>query len=136
VGNSGSGKGHAGDFVLDAGALIAAERGNRGLIAVLGGAAVLGCRIVVPASVLAQIWRGGSRSAVLARLIEASEIDPLNEKRAKEIGVRLARRDASDIADAHVVCCASEQHATVVTSDSDDIQALADPDESLTLIAV
>lgn len=106
------------------------------MIAILGGAAVLGCRIVVPASVLAQAWRGGPRSAVLARLIEASEVDPLTEERAKEVGVRLARRDASDIADAHVVCCASEQHATVLTSDSDDIQALAEPGERLDLIAV
>jgi hypothetical protein len=72
----------------------------------------------------------------LARLIEASEVDPLDEGRAKQVGVRLGRRDANDVADAHVVCCASEQLATVVTSDPDDIQALADPGERLTLIAV
>jgi predicted nucleic acid-binding protein len=136
VGDPRSGKGHAGDFVLDAGALIAVERGNQGLIAILGGASVLGCRVVVPASVLAQAWRGEPRSAMLARLVEASEVDPLNEKRAKEVGVRLSRRDANDIADAHVVCCACEQRATVVTSDSDDIQALAEPGERLNLIAV
>jgi predicted nucleic acid-binding protein len=72
----------------------------------------------------------------LARLVEASEIDPLDEERAKAVGVRLGRRDASDVADAHVVCCASEQRAAVVTSDSEDIRALAEPGESLTLVSI
>jgi len=106
------------------------------LVAVLRGVVAADCRVVIPASVLAQAWRGGARSAALARLIEASEVDPLDAPRAKEVGVRLGLRGASDITDAHVVCCASENHAAVVTSDPDDIQALADPGERLTLIAV
>jgi hypothetical protein len=69
-------------------------------------------------------------------LIAASDVDPLSEGRAKEVGSLLGRRGAKDVADAHVVCCASEQRATVVTSDPDDIRALAEPGERLTVIAV
>jgi hypothetical protein len=72
----------------------------------------------------------------LARLVAASEVDPLDEMRAKEVGTLLGRRDSRDVADAHVVCCASEQSATVVTSDAGDIRALMEPGERLTVIAV
>jgi predicted nucleic acid-binding protein len=136
VGSQGSEKSPTGDFILDAGALIALERGDRRLVAILGGAAALDCQVVIPASVLAQIWRGGSRPAALARLVDASAVDPLSEERAKEVGVRLGLRAASDVADAHVVCCAVEGGATIVTSDGSDIQALVGPDERLTLISV
>jgi len=135
VGEERSEKGLAGDFVLDAGALIGIERGDPASIAVLAEVVAVNGRVVIPASVLAQAWRGGSRSAVLARLVNASEVDPLSEDRAKEVGVRLGLRAARDVSDAHVVCCASEARAAVVTSDPDDIRMLADPGD-LTLIEV
>ncbi len=131
-----TGKGFPGDLILDAGALIALERGGPEIKAILRGARALGSRVIVPASALAQVWRGGSRSAVLARLAAAGEIDLLDEDRAKEVGVRLGVCSATDIADAHVVCCAYAHRAAVATSDSDDIRALADPGQVLTLIAV
>lgn len=92
--------------------------------------------ILVPASALAQVWRGGARSAPLVRLIAAGKVDPLNELRAKEIGERLGRRDKADIADAHVVCCALDRDADLITSDPDDLEALAGPKENLTLVSV
>lgn len=93
-------------------------------------------RILVPASALAQVWRGGSRSASLTRLISAGEVDPLDELRSKEVGERLGNRDKTDIADAHVVCCALERDAELVTSDPEDIQSLTSPGEHLVLISV
>ena len=93
-------------------------------------------RVLVPASVLAQAWRGGPRSAPLAKVLDGWEVDVLTERRAKEVGVRLGLRDVSDIADAHVVCCALEHRAVVATSDAADIRALLDPRESLSLIPV
>ena len=91
---------------------------------------------VIPASVLAQVWRGGPKAARLARLVAASEIDSLGEDRAKEIGVRLGARGGSDVADAHVACCAVERRAVIATSDRDDIEALIEPGEPVHLIAV
>jgi predicted nucleic acid-binding protein len=122
------------DLILDAGALIAFERGDRDFDAILRKALVLPSRIVMPATALAQVWRGGPRSAALARLIDASEIDPLDEDRAKEVGVRLGARSGSDVADAHVVCCALENRAIVATSDPIDIETLIGPGERLVLI--
>lgn len=103
---------------------------------VLDSAFALDARIIIPATALAQVWRGGPRSAALARLIDAGEVDSLNEERAREVGVRLGQRDARDVADAHAVCCATESRAAVITSDPEDIQALAGAGEALILIAV
>ena len=105
-------------------------------MALVEDALVFASRLIVPASALAQAWRGGPRSASLARLIDAGEIDPLDEVRAKEVGIRLGARRASDVADAHVVCCAVEHRAEVATSDPDDIRALADIGKPLALIPV
>jgi hypothetical protein len=105
-------------------------------MALVEDALVFPSRLIVPASALAQAWRGGPRSASLARLIDASEIDSLDENRAKEVGVRLGARSGSDVADAHVVCCAVEHRAEVATSDPDDIRALAEIGKPLALIPV
>jgi len=91
---------------------------------------------VIPASVLAQVWRGGPKSARLARIVAGSDIDSLGEDRAKEIGIRLGTQAGKDIADAHVACCAVERQAIVATSDRDDIKALMEPGERVHLIAV
>jgi predicted nucleic acid-binding protein len=136
VGDKGTETGVAGDLVLDAGALIALERGDREIVAILWGAIAMAFQVVIPATALAQVWRGGPRSASLARLVHAGEVDPLTEERAKEVGLRLGLRNASDVSDAHVACCASEHRAAVATSDPDDIQALAMPGERLALIPV
>lgn len=136
MGDPGTAAGLTGDLVLDAGALIALERGDRELIALLRGAVALDYTVVIPATALAQAWRGGPRSASLARLVAASEIDGLDEGRAKEVGSRLGERGGRDVADAHVVCCAVVCGAAVATSDPDDIRALVGPGEALALISL
>lgn len=136
MGAQGTGKGLPGDLVFDAGALIAFERGDRDVALILKSALAFGSRVIVPAGALAQVWRGGSRSAPLARVVDAAEVEPLGEARAKEVGERLGLRGGTDVTDAHVVCCALEYRAAVATSDSDDIRALAEPGETVTLIEV
>jgi predicted nucleic acid-binding protein len=123
-------------LVLDAGALIAIERFDRSMWAILSEARERGTDTVVPATALAEAWRGGPRSAPIARLLEACTIDQLDERRAKEVGARLGGRDASDVPDGHVACVASARKAVVATSDPDDIAALADPAAPIPLIAV
>ena len=143
MGEKGNGKGSGGAsettsgvFVLDAGALIAFERFDNQIDAFLEEVVDGDEEILIPASVLAQVWRGGSRSARLARLIAGSGSDPLDETRAKEVGERLGNRDKADIADAHVVCCAIECDAELLTADRDDIEALIESRERLTIVAV
>lgn len=123
-------------LVLDAGALIGLERGSEMVIAMTKKAHERGGHMVIPASVLAQVWRGGSKAARLARIVAGSDIDSLGEDRAKEIGVRLGAQDGKDIADAHVACCAIERRAIVATSDPADIEALIEPGEQVRLISV
>jgi hypothetical protein len=117
------------NLVLDAGALIALERGSAMMLALAEYADKRGDGPVIPASVLAQVWRGGSKAARLAKLLEVAEVDSLDEGRGREIGVRLGVRASSDVVDAHVVCCAIEREAIVLTSDPSDIEALTGPEE-------
>lgn len=138
---NGKGSGRASEttgraFALDAGALIAFERFDDRIDALLEEVIEGDEEILIPTSALAQVWRGGSRSARLARLIAGSHSDPLDEDRAKEVGARLGNRDKADIADAHVVCCAIERDAELLTTDPDDIEALAEPGERLTVVSV
>jgi predicted nucleic acid-binding protein len=99
-------------------------------------ASELGIEILIPAAVLGQAWRGGGRSARLSILLAGSNVDALDEDRAKEVGVRLGERGGSDVADAHVVCCAIERDAMVLTSDPNDIAQLAEASEDLTVVSV
>ncbi len=114
--------------------MIAYERGNKEIRADIADATSWSVPIIVPAGALAQVWRGGPRSAVLARLIDGCEVDSLDEERAKEVGVRLGERDSKDVTDAHVVCCALERQAAIATSDPEDLAALTSSDERLALI--
>jgi hypothetical protein len=136
MGTEGNQEGRRADFVFDAGGLIAFERGDQRVRALAEQSDAFEISIAIPASALAQVWRGGSRSASLARLISSSASDSLDESRAKEIGKRLASRDKADIADAHVVCCALDHNAAVITSDRADIEALVEPTEKLVLVSV
>lgn len=123
-------------LVLDAGALIAVERHERSMWALLTEARERGTETIVPTSALAQAWRGGPRSAPISRLLEACTLDGLDVDRAQQVGLRLGAREMADVPDAHVVCCAVERGAAVATSDADDMRALAEPGERTTVISV
>lgn len=81
--------------------------------------------ILIPAVALAQVWRGGSRSARLARLRSSCAIDPLDERLAKAAGVLCGRCGTTDAIDAAVVVSAARRADAVLTSDPDDLQPLA-----------
>jgi hypothetical protein len=111
---------------LDAGALIALDRNDRRVIALLARAAELGARITVPASALAQAIRRPAQQARLSRLIRqpTTKLVPLDGADATQIGVLLAASRSSDIADAHVVICARRHAEPIVTSDAADLARL------------
>ena len=76
-------------LVLDAGALIAIERADRATAAVIEVARQEHRRVVVPAGVVGQVWRGGGRQARLARLLNARDVlvEPLNDAGARAAGI-------------------------------------------------
>jgi hypothetical protein len=136
MGAQGNGEGAEPGFVFDAGALIGFERGSEMMSVLVAEAEAVGDDIVIPASALAQVWRGGPKAARLARLIDGFEVDALDETRAREVGQRLGARGGRDVVDAHVVCCAAELDAAIVTSDLEDTEALIGPSEAINLIRV
>ncbi len=110
-------------LTLDAGALIAYERRGRRLELILDDAVAGGGQISIPAGVLAQVFRDGSRQARLGTLLdlEATNVVPLDEQSARIIGVMCAVTGATDVVDASVVLCARMRRQLVVTSDRDDL---------------
>ena len=109
----------------DTGALIAADRGERRQWA--RHRALLSRREVptAPAPVVAQFWRGGSRQALLARLLTGCDIEALDDQQARSVGSLAARAATTDIVDACVVEGAMRRHDLIVSSDEGDLQAIA-----------
>jgi predicted nucleic acid-binding protein len=111
---------------LDAGALIAVDRGDRRVLVLLARSRETGARVTVPASALAQAIRRPERQVRLARLIRQPTTDIINVDRvdATNIGRLLAASGTADITDAHVVICARRADQPAVTSDPDDLRYL------------
>jgi hypothetical protein len=121
-------------FVFDAGAFIALERRVPLLLGILDEALHGTVEVVLPRTVIAQVWRGSPRQANVGRLISAGRkrdspviIDELTAERAKEIGVTIGTTPHPDIVDVHVALAAAERGHAVLTSDGADIAGV-DPD--------
>jgi len=110
-------------LILDAGALIAVERGDRATAALIEVGRHDGRGIIVPAGVVAQIWRNGPRQARVARLLGAKEVsvEPVTDASARATGILCGAAETSDVVDASVVIAARRYKATVLTSDSADL---------------
>ena len=113
-------------ITFDAGGLIALDRHDRRVLALIARAKENGLRTTVPATALAQAMRSPKKQALLSRLIRQAGTDlvPLNGPDATAVGLLLARTGTSDIADAHVALCASRPRQAVVTSDPDDLHRI------------
>ncbi len=111
--------------VLDAGALIALDRGDRETWALITDAARGGFRPAVPAPVIAQAWRGGARQARLARALSGTEQVPADGVMGHRAGALLAKAGTDDVLDALVVLVAADRPGwEILTSDPDDIHHL------------
>jgi hypothetical protein len=119
-------------LTLDAGALIAFDRNDRGVVALLARALERSYRVAVPAGVVGQAWRDGRRQARLARLLASPEVEVevLSDERAREAGQLCGVRRTGDVIDASVVLCARKRRDRIVTSDPDELLAL-DPAASV-----
>ncbi len=112
-------------IVYDAGALVAAERDQRPMWALHAATLRRGLSPLVPAAVLAQVWRGGPQVS-LSRLLAGCTITPLDERIARTSGALCGRAGSDDVVDASVVVLAQMLDASVVTGDADDLRRLAD----------
>lgn len=119
-------------ITLDAGALIALERGDGRVIAILQRLIAKQDSVRVPAGVLGQAWRNGSRQAVLSRLLATPEVSvkPLDQALAKSCGELCAATSTTDVIDASVILVARQYGDAILTSDVSDLRCL-DPDARL-----
>ncbi|KPM53674.1 hypothetical protein CcI49_11270 [Frankia sp. CcI49] len=111
-------------LVLDAGALLAVERGDREMVARLRVAQQHDIGLRSNAVVVAQVWRDHSgRQAALARLLRAVEVCAVDERTGRDAGVLLGRARTSDVVDATVTLLARPGDR-ILTSDPKDITRL------------
>ncbi|MBI1758391.1 MAG: twitching motility protein PilT [Actinobacteria bacterium] len=108
-----------------AGALVAAARDDRRVWAIHKAALRHRELIVVPAVVLAQVWRDGARQARLSQLLAGCEVEVFGGEMARAVGRLLAASGTTDVVDAAVVIAATRRADLVVTSDPDDLSGLA-----------
>ena len=112
-------------LTLDAGALIAYERGQQRMRAIVREASAKDRAIAVPAVVVAEAWRGGHRRW-LADLLDLAEVEPVTEDLARRAGELLGRTGTSNTVDAIVAVSAAQRGDIIGTSDPDDMQRFAD----------
>ena len=120
------GKARPQTLVLDTGALIAFERADERMRALLREALRAGAQLVVPAGVVGQVWRDGARQVPLRALLNGPTtiVSALDQALAEASGTLCGRTGTSDVIDASVVLIARRERALVVTSDIDDLRNL------------
>lgn len=113
-------------IVLDAGALIALDRGDKRMIALLQRALAQNRKCRVPAGVVGQAWRDGRVQATLARFLRSEEVEivPLDEHLARACGELCGAAHSPDMIDASVVILARERQDPIITSDPNDLRRL------------
>jgi hypothetical protein len=122
-------------LTMDASALIAFERNDRAVVAIVTRAHEHRIRLAAPAGVVGQVWRDGSRQVRLSRLLGSDlvEVVPLDDARARAAGQLCGVAGTRDVIDASVVLCARERGHGVLTADVDDLEHL---DSSLDYVRV
>jgi hypothetical protein len=110
-------------LVLDAGALLAVDRGDRRVGAMLRVAQEAEVPMATSAGAVAQVWRDGARQARLARVLAGIAIRTIDADTARSVGVLLGQAHSADVIDAHVAAQAGPGDR-VLTSDPEDITTL------------
>ncbi|MGH9188407.1 MAG: hypothetical protein ACRD0U_21785 [Acidimicrobiales bacterium] len=109
--------------VLDAGALIAIDKRDRRVGAMLRVLQHEGAAISTSAAVVAQVWRDGRRQVNLARVLSGIDVAALDHPGSRRVGELLRANNSNDLVDAHLALLVQPE-ASVLTSDDADILAL------------
>jgi len=81
---------------------------------------------IVPAPVLAEAWREGSRQASLVRLLAMCSVEAMTSSQAEEVGVLMGKSGHTNVVDVTVVEGAIRRGDGVVTSDPRDVHRIAE----------
>jgi hypothetical protein len=110
-------------LVLDAGGLIAVDRQDRVVGAMLRVAQQETIPVRTSASAIAQVWRNGSLQANLARVLAGVDTAALDGPTGRLVGELLGRSRTSDVVDGHLGLIVRSGD-TVLTSDPKDIKMI------------
>lgn len=119
--------------VLDAGALVAVDKRDRRVRAMLQLLHAQGVPLYTSVAAVAQVWRDGRKQALLARVLAGVKIVGLAPGDEKAIGELLAKAGTSDVVDAHVACLVRNGDR-LLTSDATDLQRLLTAKRTTALI--
>lgn len=112
-------------IVYDAGALIAAEDGDERMWAIHKRAVARGVQPVVPAPVLAEVWRGADRRQHwLSLFVQSCDVEGFSAESARAAGVLLSVA-SHGVVDASVVECALRRAGPCVTGNRSHLVDLA-----------
>lgn len=110
-------------LVLDAGALIAVDRGDRKMQRKIQDALSIGEPVRTNANAVAQVWRNGAKQARLAKALRLATIEPVTPQDGYRAGELLGATRTKDVVDATVALLA-ESGDDVYTSDPGDLRLL------------
>ncbi len=110
-------------ITLDAGALVAVDRGDHGTWSDLKTMVRAGSVPVIPTSIVVETWRG-ARQGRLGQLLRLCDVEPLDEATARRAGELCGRAGTADPIDAVVIVSASRRGGIVLTSDAADLAHL------------
>jgi hypothetical protein len=112
-------------LVLDAGAFLAVERGDRDVMALVKRERNSGRSPVTHGGVVGQVWRsGGGKQAPVAMLLAGVEVAHLDDQLGRRAGLLLAASGGADVIYAALICLAADGD-DVLTSDPGDLKDLA-----------
>lgn len=103
----------------DTGALIAGDRNDRRMWALHMGFIAEEVAPSVPAPVVAEAWRGGSRQASLARMLAGCEVEAMSAGQARRVGELAGQADHDDIVDVAVVEGAARRDDDVIVTSNE-----------------
>lgn len=109
--------------VLDAGALVAIDKRNRHVGAMLEVLQARGVPVHTSVVAVAQVWRDGRKQALLARVLAGVKVVGVSPGDERAIGELLAKAGTRDVVDAHVALLV-ENGDRLLTSDGVDLERL------------
>lgn len=115
-------------LTLDAGALIAYERGEERIREILAVGYARGFVPTIPAIALAEVWRGDAKDARVARLLKACSVEPVDERLARAAGSLRRAIPGAGAIDACIAVGVRRRGDAIATSDPGDMRALLGPD--------
>jgi hypothetical protein len=110
-------------LVLDAGGLIAVDRLDRRVGAMLRVAQQEKIPVRTSAAVVAQVWRNGSLQANLARVLAGVDAATLDGAIGRSVGEILGLSKTADVVDGHLGLVV-QSGDSVLTSDAEDIKKI------------